>query len=173
MIKMSSGLLRKDNTLIGMRDLFNANDGHIGIYSGCAPKSADDAVTGTLLCVLRQKGGSLRFEERNGKLCPRGIKVYPHLSTLSFTERLKYLFTGEFPFRLDFDIKGFAINIGTASYFRYVFNHESCEKSSDAVRIQGSVGTSPGADMVFCSTSIVVGQLCILDVFKFSNENWA
>lgn len=116
--------------------------GEIKIYSGAAPADADTAVAGTLLVTIDNGGvGILLGEPTAGVI---GIK------------------SGE-------TWSGVAVAAGAASYFRYVIKGiDTGASSTTEIRLQGSVGTSAGSDLVIPSTTISIGATQTVDQFDLT-----
>lgn len=138
-IKASTGLR---NRLLTTQPLSGAlSDGLIKIYSGTPPATADDAVTGTLLCTIsvNSSGTGLAFDTAavNGVLLKSPTQTWSGVNAAS----------------------------GTATYYRHVTQSDSGISSTTDVRIQGTIGVA-GADMNMTSVNLVSGATQTVDYYS-------
>ena len=120
------------------------DNGIIRIYSGTQPASADDAETGTLLLEITVASGAfVAGSPDNG---------------LSFRQILSGVMSKD-----DGEVfSGVGQANGTAGWGRYYSNAYVTGASTNAIRFDGSVGTS-GAQFILSSTNIVLGATTTLD----------
>ena len=138
-IKISTGL-RDDMLDTGsLKTIFNL--GSIKIYSGAAPASANDAVSGTLLCTITNNGGgtgiTFAASASSGAISKNGSETW----------------------------KGTNAASGTAGYFRLVGASDDGTSSTTQPRIQGTIGTA-GEDMNLSSVSLTSGAEQTIDYFS-------
>lgn len=138
-IKASTGLR---NQLLTTQPLSGAlSNGLIEIYSGTPPATADDAVTGTLLCTISvdSSGTGLAFDTAavNGVLLKSPTQTWSGVNAAS----------------------------GTATYYRHVTQSDSGISSTTDVRIQGTIGVA-GADMNMTSVNLVSGATQTVDYYS-------
>jgi len=138
-IKISTGL-RDDMLDTGsLKTIFNL--GSIKIYSGSAPASANDAVSGTLLCTITNNGGgtgiTFAASASSGAISKNGSETW----------------------------KGTNAASGTAGYFRLVGASDDGTSSTTQPRIQGTIGTA-GEDMNLSSVSLTSGAEQTIDYFS-------
>lgn len=132
----------------GLRDYMAAtgslksglDGGFIKIYSGTAPASANDPVTGTLLAVisLNATATGLTLEGSAG-LC--GVQK-PAAAVWS----------------------GTVSNSGVAGYFRHVAPDDTGTLSSTERRVQGAVGAA-GAELLLSNTTLAAAALQTIDSY--------
>jgi len=137
-IKLSTGL-RDDLLDTGsLKSIFNL--GFLKIYSGSPPSSANDAVTGTLLCTVSNNGTgtgiTMAASASSGTLAKNGSETW----------------------------KGTNAATGTAGYFRLVGASDDGTSSTTQPRIQGSVGTA-GEDLNLSSVSLTSAAEQTIDYF--------
>lgn len=116
--------------------------GFIHYYSGAAPATADDAVTGTLLCTISvgATGTGLTFEAAaSGVLSKATAEVWEGVNAAT----------------------------GTAGYARFVAAADTGTSSTTAPRIQMSVGVSSG-DLLMANTLMTSGQTFPLNYFDIT-----
>lgn len=170
---MSSGLLKEDNTLEGVLALLNSKSGCIKIYTGPSPRTADEATTGTCLCTFKRDGKALRFDKKGSfiVLRPRVIPCMTFLKRLKLAVKSYFLLLKTPTVNYIYGITGIAEEAGRANYFRFVFESDTGEKSSEAVRIQGSVKYS-GGDLCLSRIDLMKGQTNIIDFFEITHNSW-
>ena len=136
-IKASTGLR---DMLLSTGSLADALDlGFINIYSGAAPATADDAATGTLLCVISNNstGTGLTFAAAaNGVLPKSDLEVW----------------------------SGLNLEAGTASYYRHVAVGDTAGLSTTEPRLQGTISVA-GADMNMTSTNLAANATQTVDFY--------
>lgn len=127
-MKLSTGLR---NAILSTGSLKAALDGgELRIYSGSAPASPDDAVTGTLLVTIKNAGAGINFDTA----AAGGILSKAPAETWS----------------------GVNAATGTAGYFRHVLSADAGTSSTTAARIQGTIAVA-GADLNISSTALTSG----------------
>jgi hypothetical protein len=140
-MKLSTGLRNKLLDNDDIKGLFNLS--FIKIYSGSEPASADDAVTGTLLCTVSNNGTGtgLTFaaSASGGAISKNGSETW----------------------------KGTNAATGTAGYFRLVAAGDDGTSSTTQARIQGSVGLA-GEDMNLSSVSLTSAAEQTIDYFTIA-----
>lgn len=127
-MKLSTGLR---NSMLSTGSLKAAlAGGEIRIYSGAPPADADAAVTGTLLCTVKNAGAGINFDTAaaGGILAKAPGETWSGVNAAS----------------------------GTAGYFRHVLAADTGAVSTSAVRIQGTIATA-GADLNISSTALTSG----------------
>lgn len=139
--KVSTGLR---NHMLVTGSLKNALDlGFIKIYTGAPPASADDAVTGTLLCTVSVTGGgtglSLDTSAVDGVVSKPAAVVW----------------------------KGTNAATGTAGYYRHVAVGDTGVSSATEKRVQGAISAS-GAEMNFSSVALVSGAEQTIDFYSIA-----
>jgi hypothetical protein len=112
--------------------------GLINVYSGAAPASADDAVSGVLLWTisLNNTGSGIDLDAT----ATNGVVGKPTGSVWS----------------------GTVVTSGTAGYYRHVGSSDSGASSTTQPRIQGAVGVI-GAEMNLSNPILTSGSLKVLD----------
>lgn len=140
-LKASSGLRNKMATNMGLTSAMAL--GFINVYSGAGPATANDAATGTLLCVISNNGGAtgLTFEATavDGVVQKAIAEVW----------------------------SGTNLATGVAGYYRHVAAGDTAASSTTEARIQGTVGTS-GADMNMTSVNLASGATQTLDFYTIN-----
>ena len=120
------------------------DNGIIHVYSGSQPASADDAETGTLLLKLTVASGAFVAGSPDNGLSLRQI-----ISGVMSKD--------------DGEVwSGVGLATGTAGWFRYYDNKYITGASTNAIRFDGTVGTS-GAQLILTSTNIVLGATTTAD----------
>jgi hypothetical protein len=123
------------------------DNGIIHVYSGTQPASADDAETGTLLLKLTVASGAFVAGSPDNGLSLRQI-----ISGVMVKD--------------DGEVwSGVGLATGTAGWFRYYANDYVTGASNNAIRFDGTVGTS-GAQLILTSTNIVLGATTTADSCK-------
>lgn len=130
MVKWSTGLRDYVHAVGSLRQALA--DSVIRIYSGPVPVSADSVLSGSnvLLCEITGESGFFNFAAES----VGGV----------MTKQLDDLLEGEI------------IATGTPTFYRHVLPSDVGDASTDAIRIQGTVGLA-GTDMELSSTSMVAG----------------
>lgn len=132
-MKLSTGLR---NSILSTGSLKAAlAGGEIRVYSGSAPTTADDAVTGTLLVTIKNGGAGINFDASaaGGILSKAPAETWSGVNAAS----------------------------GTAGYFRHVLSADAGTSSTTAVRIQGTVAIA-GADLNISSTALTSGATQVI-----------
>ena len=143
MIKASTGLR---NHLLATGSLRSAlNGGHIRIYGGTIPATADDSIgAATLLCTVTVASGAtgLSFGET-----PDEGSLNKNADTWS----------------------GLVSASGDATFYRHVLTADDGSSSTVALRIQGECGTmTQGKDMLMSSVTLTSGATQTLDFYRIS-----
>lgn len=137
-IKLSTGARTKLLDTGSMSDIFSG--GVIKIYTGPVPASADDAVSGTLLCTvsLNSTGTGITFDAATDGVLPKAAaEVW----------------------------SGTNVAGGVARYFRHVAPGDTGALSTTQARIQGTIGVA-GDDMNFSSTTLANGATQTIDYYN-------
>jgi hypothetical protein len=138
MPKLSTGLRNQLLASNSLKTIFAAS--FIKIYSGSAPASADDAVTGTLLCTISIASGgtgvNFAASAADGALAKSGSETWSGVNAAT----------------------------GTAGYFRHVAAGDDGTSSTTQARIQGTVGTA-GADLNLSSTALTSAATQTIDAY--------
>ena len=121
------------------------DNGIIHIYSGTQPASADDAETGTLLLKITVASGAfVAGSPTNG---------------LSFRQIISGVLSKD-----DGEVfSGVGLATGVAGWGRYYSNAYVTGASINAIRFDGTVGVTDGAQFKLSSTNIVLGATTTLD----------
>lgn len=136
-VKFSTGLRNKMLDTGSLKSIFEAGDGgHIRIFSGTPPASADDAETGTLLCKITvssiasgSAGATLEFDvNATAGVLTKNTDVWSGVNLAS----------------------------GTAAYYRHVATGDTGAASTTEPRMQGVVALV-GAEMNLSSLALVGG----------------
>lgn len=116
-------------------------NGFLKIYSGTAPASADDAVTGTLLCTISVSSTGT------------GITLDTTASAGTVSKAPAETWSG--------------VNAatGTAGYFRHVGSADTGASSTTQPRLQGDVATA-GAELNFTSVALTSGATQTVDYYN-------
>lgn len=109
------------------KDAFDG--GLIKVYSGTAPATADDAVTGTLLWTISVNGAGT------------GITFESAAVDRSLVKETTETWSG-------------ATTAGTASYWRLVASGDTGVSSTSQKRIQGTCGSTGSPDLFMSSTTL-------------------
>lgn len=139
MLKLSTGLR---NAVLDATALKEALDGGlIKIYSGAEPASANDAVTGTLLCTIsvNSTGTGITFEDDpvDGVLSKKSSEVWSGVNAAT----------------------------GTAGYFRHVAAGDDGTSSTTQRRLQGRVAVA-GAELNLSSVALTSGATQTIDYYS-------
>jgi hypothetical protein len=137
-VKFSTGARTKLLSDSSLASMFA--DGTIKVYTGPVPASADDAVSGTLLCTisLNSTGTGITFDPATGGVLPKAVaEVWSGVNVAS----------------------------GVARYFRHVAPGDTGGSSTAQPRIQGTIGTV-GDDMNFSSTNLTSGATQTIDYYN-------
>jgi hypothetical protein len=138
-MKASTGLRNKLLDNGSLKSIF-AN-GFIKIYTGAAPASADDAVTGTLLCTISEDatGTGINFAAAaaGGVLSKDASEIW----------------------------RGVNVAGGTAGYMRHVAAGDDGTSSTTQARMQGTVGLA-GADLNLSNVLLVNGASQSIDYYN-------
>lgn len=138
-MKLSTGTR---NHLLVTGSLKSALDGGlIKIYSGAEPATADEAVTGTLLCTISNNstGTGINFETAaaSGVLTKETTEVWSGVNAAS----------------------------GTAGYFRHVASGDDGTSSTTQKRMQGSIAVA-GADLNLSAVGLTSGATQTIDYYN-------
>lgn len=139
MIKLSTGLV---NNVVGsncLRDTLSYNDIVMKLYSGPEPATADASIdTAILLLTIDSNGSSLTwdYDVTDGTLQKDPNSVW----------------------------SGFAIATGTPTFYRLSSRSDEDGASTNAVRIQGSVG--PTGDLRLGTTELTQGDAQAIDYYQ-------
>lgn len=146
MEKMSTGHIKQQLTEITK---MYAN-GVMAIYSGTQPASADDAETGSLLCLITRNSGAFTpGDSENG---------------LNF--KLPLIFTGEITKDPEEIWSGIAINDGVAGWFRFYDNTYTTGESFIAKRFDGSISNVGSPQLIMMNnTNVFTGMNIEIDNF--------
>ncbi len=140
-LKLSTGLRNKLLATGSLSSLLAG--GLIKIYSGTPPASADDAVTGTLLCTisLNNTGGgiSMATTATAGVLSKDPTQVWSGSNAVG----------------------------GTASYYRHVAAGDAGDSSATSARLQGTVGVA-GAELNLSSVTLVASAPQTIDYYSIA-----
>lgn len=140
-IKLSSGARNKMLDTGSFKSIFAL--GHIKIYTGSAPATADAAVTGTLLCTISNAssgtGVNMAAASVSGVLDKLSSETWSGVNAAS----------------------------GTAAYYRHVAAADDGTLSTTQARVQGTIGTA-GADLNFSSTSLTSGATQTVDYYSIA-----
>ena len=140
MFKISTGLR---NAMLDTSTLRAAlSGGSIKIYSGAVPATADDAVTGTLLCTITNNSTSTGITmgaATGGVIAKTSSEVWSGVNAAT----------------------------GTASYYRHVGAADTGASSTTEPRVQGLIATS-GAQLNLTSTSLTSGATQTLDFYSIT-----
>ena len=147
-VRLSTGLRNAMVGLTGFGTTFS--QGVINIYSGPQPLSADNAVTGTLLCTVTKDGAAFAFGAPTN-----GLAFDPPVAGVVSKAAADTW-------------KAVGLAAGTAGWFRLMGNAaDSLGASTTLPRLDGSIGTS-GADLNLSNIAIAVGAPNTVDVFSFT-----
>ena len=139
-MKISTGLR---NHLLATGSLKAGLDsGVIRIYSGAEPASADDAVSGTLLCTISLNDGGTGIT----------LDSTPSGGVIQKTPSETW--------------SGTPVDTGTAGYWRFSGTADAGGSSTTEKRAQGTIGTAL-ADMIVASTTFTSGVLRQIDNAAF------
>jgi len=127
MIKTSTGLAAYMMVTGSAKGAFDA--GFIRFYSGAEPATADAAVTGDLLWTVSKDGDGTGLTWDATAVGRSMVKTPAH-------------------------VWGGATTEGTIGYFRIVGSADSGALSTTQPRIQGSVGSTAGADFYMSNTTV-------------------
>lgn len=133
-IRFSTGLRNGLCGSLGFKDMLNG--GHIKIYSGAQPASADYAETGSLLVTITSSSGS------------NGI----NMGTAA---------TGVLP-KESGTWSGVIAAAGVAGWFRFYGTGGTTGTSATEKRIDGNIGVT-GSDMTLANTTLVAGATLTID----------
>jgi len=145
-LKISTGL--RNAMLSGGTLKATLDGGFIHIYSGTAPASPNDAITGTLLATIYSDGSTagLNFDisAADGVLAKAPAEVWDNNVETNVAS-------------------------GTATHYLHVASGESdgtaIGASTTAARILGTVGTA-GTDMVMGNTTLTSGQVQAINFYS-------
>lgn len=126
-IKSSTGLAAHLMVTGSAKAAFD--DGFINVYSGAEPATADEAVTGDLLWTISKDGDG---------------------TGLTFDADA----VGRAMVKTPADTWGGATTAGTAGYWRLVAAADDGTLSTSAPRLQGTCGSTAGADLYMSSTTL-------------------
>jgi hypothetical protein len=126
-IKTSTGLAAHLAVTGSLKDAFD--DGFIKVYSGAAPATADAATSGSLLWTISVDGDGTGLTFDATPVDRALVKV-------------------------EADTWGGATTAGTAGYWRLVAASDTGGSSTSQVRIQGTCGSTAGADLYMSSTTL-------------------
>lgn len=130
------------------RDAF-AN-GVLAIYSGHQPASADEAETGTLLCLITRD--SQPFTAGNPE------------NGLNFGDPASGVVD-----KLDGDVwSGTVLATGVAGWFRFYDNAYETGASSTAKRFDGTVSPSSSAELQMANTTLTKDDVTVINAFPVS-----
>lgn len=125
-------------------------NGVLAIYSGSQPATADDAETGTLLCLITRDAqphtagspaNGLNFgAPASGVVGKSGGEVW----------------------------SGIILASGIAGWFRFYANDHVTGASSTARRFDGTISPSSSAELQMANTSLVEGDTLVLNDFSVS-----
>lgn len=139
--KISTGLSNKLLDTGSLKSLLAGNI--IRIYAAVSvPATADDAVTGTLLCTITKNGDGTT-----------GLTFAAAASNRVLSKEPSEVWQGTI------------IASGTAAYFRQVLPADDGALSTTALRIQGLIGTV-GADLNLSSVALTAGAPQLIDAFN-------
>lgn len=140
-MKISTGL--RNGLLVTGSLKSQLDSGVIKIYSGAEPASADDAVTGTLLCTIsvNSTGTGITFETTAtaGVLAKKSSEVWSGVNAAT----------------------------GTAGYFRHVQPGDTGVSSTTQKRIQGTVAVA-GADLNLSAVGLTSGATQTIDYYNIA-----
>lgn len=126
-IKSSTGLAAYMAVTGSMKDAFDL--GFIKVYSGTEPATADAAETGSLLWTISKDGDGTGLTFAAAAVGRAMVKTEAHTW-------------------------GGATTAGTAGYWRLVAASDTGGSSTSQVRIQGTCGSTAGADLYMSSTTL-------------------
>lgn len=112
--------------------------GELRLFGGTPPATADAAITGTLLCVVKNGGSGINLDAA----AVNGIIPKAPAETWS----------------------GVNVATGVVTHFRWVQAADDNSSSTSAVRLQGTVDVA-GADVNLSSTSLTSGATQDVDTF--------
>lgn len=138
-LRLSTGMQNKLLDTGSLKTILAAS--FLKIYTGAAPASADDAVTGTLLCTISIASGGtgVNFDTA----AAAGVLSKAPAETWS----------------------GVNAATGTAAYFRHVAAGDTGVLSTTQARLQGSVGVV-GAQLNLSSVSLVSAATQTIDYYS-------
>jgi hypothetical protein len=138
-LKLSTALRNKLLDTGPLRTIFNL--GQINIYNGVAPASADDAVVGTLILIVKNGASGLTFEAAavNGAISKKLTETWNGSATATLQ----------------------------AQYFRLVAPGDTGVASTTESRLQGSVAQA-GADLNMTTINLQSGTVYPIDNFAVS-----
>ena len=141
-MKISTGL--RDHLLATGDFQSGVNGGAIFVYSGTPPASADAALSGnTLLCVISNDaagtGITMADAPSGGVLGKNPSEVW----------------------------RGLILANGLASFYRFQALDDTGRLSTDAKRVQGSVGTV-NANLIFSNVNFVAGNYRSIDAYNIA-----
>lgn len=127
-------------------------NGVLAIYSGTQPASADDAETGTLLCLIT-KGGGAFTPGQPGSGLNFGTPVNGQINKADSEEW-----------------KGTVLATGTAGWFRFYDNSYTTGASTTAKRFDGNISTVLGdaTELQINNMSLVADDTSEVETFSVS-----
>jgi hypothetical protein len=141
-LRLSTGLRSGIAGTLGLQTMLQG--GHIDIYSGGQPASADYAETGVKL---------VRITVASGDVATAGLAFTA--ATLGILGKSGTTWSG------------IASVAGVAGYFRFYCTAGTSGSSATDRRVDGNVGVS-GSDLVLANTSLVAGATLTVDTFALT-----